>query len=191
MVCRYIIPGADGSLEAGKVRYNWVWYFPLSSNSPEFIDIMTDTNGVLHKNTLPVGTMKPSAWKPYVSLAQAEMCAPFAEIVSKAAQPFITAISEAAGSRAVAMIGKVVIAGEALSLVKPFLALSTTQSAMQALLLGKVFAGEETLEGWEKKVLKTAKLNGLATNAFGGFWLHGIFNAVKWLVRYLITLVKS
>lgn len=150
---------------------------------------MTDANGVLHRHTLPVGAMQLAAWKPYVALAQEEMCAPFAEIVSKAAQPFITAISDAACPSAMAMDGKVIIAGEALCLVRPFLALSTTQSAMQALLLGKVFQGETTLEGWEKEVLKTAKLNRLGTNAFGGFWIYGIFNAMQWLVRYLIARV--
>lgn len=144
---------------------------------------MTDTSGVVHRNTLPVGAMQPSAWEPYVALASEVMCAPFAEMVRKTTQPFITAISDVSCPRATAFDGKVLIAGEALNLMRPHMALSTTQSAMQALLLERVFKGEVTLKEWEKEVLQFGRTKALLTNAFGTFFLYGFPSALEWLAK--------
>ncbi|TVY86156.1 2,6-dihydroxypyridine 3-monooxygenase, partial [Lachnellula willkommii] len=179
----YIIPGTDGSIVPGHRRYNWVWYHPLAAGSPELENIMTDTSGVVHRNTLPVGTMQPSEWAPYVALASKLMCAPFAEMVRKTTQPFITAISDVSCPRATAFDGKVLIAGEALNLMRPHMALSTTQSAMQALLLEKVFKREMTLKEWEKQVLQYGRVSALKTNAFGSFFLYGYLSTAGWLVK--------
>jgi hypothetical protein len=144
--------------------------------------IMTDVSGVVHRNTLPIGAMQPSEWAPYVALATEVMCAPFAEMVSKTTQPFITAISDVSCPRATALDGTVLIAGEALNLVRPHMALSTTQSAMQALLLERVFKGEITLKEWEKEVLHYGRVSALKTNAFGTFFLYGFSTAAGWVL---------
>ncbi|TVY37563.1 2,6-dihydroxypyridine 3-monooxygenase, partial [Lachnellula occidentalis] len=179
----YIIPGTDGSLAPGHRRYNWVWYHPLPAGSPELQNIMTDTSGAVHRNTLPVGTMQPSTWAPYVSLATNLMCAPFAEMVQKTTQPFITAISDVSCPRATALDGTVLIAGEALHLMRPHMALSTTQSAMQALLLERFFKREISLKEWEKQVLQYGRVSAYKTNAFGSFFLYGYLSTAGWLVK--------
>ncbi|PQE04665.1 Monooxygenase FAD-binding protein [Rutstroemia sp. NJR-2017a BBW] len=185
----YIIPGTNGSLEPGHRRYNWVWYHPLPASSPAFTEIMTDSSGTLHRNTLPVGGMNPSAWSTYVALSSRVMCAPFAEVVRKTTQPFITAINDAACPRAVALDGKVLVAGEALNLIRPHMALSTTQSAVQALMLERVCRGEMTLKQWEKGVLKWGRLGVCKTNAIGSWFLYGFWAAAGWAVRLLGVVV--
>ena len=150
---------------------------------------MTDVSGTLHRNTLPVGGMQPSAWATYATLAREVMCSPFAEVVSKTTQPFITAISDACCPRALALDNKVLITGEALNLVRPHMALSTTQSAMQALLLERAMRGEISLQAWEQQVLRNGRLSAYKTNAFGTFFLYGAFAAAGWVAKLLGELV--
>lgn len=152
---------------------------------------MTDISGNVHRNTLPVGTMNPRAWENYKTLATAHMCAPFAEVVQKATQPFITAISDLACPRAVALDGKVLITGEALNLVRPHMALSTTASAKQALLLEKVFRGEFSIYDWEKKILQDGRISALKTNAFGTYFLYGFATAVRWVAKLVGAMVQG
>ncbi|ESZ90139.1 hypothetical protein SBOR_9477 [Sclerotinia borealis F-4128] len=187
----YIIPGPNGSLTPGHRRYNWVWYHPLPSDSPSFTQIMTDTTGTLHRTTLPSGLMNPAAWAPYLSLSQSCMTAPFAEIISKTSSPFITAINDSSVPRAIVpnFNNKVLITGEALNLMRPHMALSTSQSAMQALLLERVFRGEMGLGEWEKKVLRWGLLGKCKTNAFGLWNLWGVWRALPWVGRLIGVLV--
>jgi 2-polyprenyl-6-methoxyphenol hydroxylase-like FAD-dependent oxidoreductase len=81
------------------------------------------------------------------------MCTPFAEMIQKTTHPFITAINDASCPRAVALDGKVLVVGEALNLMRPHMALSATQSAVQALELEGVLKGAITTEEWEKRVV--------------------------------------
>lgn len=69
------------------------------------------------------------------------------------------------------------------------MALSTTQSAMQALLLEKVFKGEITLGEWEKRVLKWGKIGAYKTNAFGLWNLNGVLGALPWVLRLVGALI--
>ncbi|KAF4621881.1 hypothetical protein G7Y89_g14464 [Cudoniella acicularis] len=185
----YIIPGADGSLDEGHRRYNWVWYHPLEENSSSLREIMTDVSGTVHRNILPVGAMQLSAWAPYVSHAEQVMCAPFAEMVRKTTHPFITAVSDVACPNATALEGKVMIVGEALALIRPHMALSTTQCAIQALLVDRVFNGEISLQEWEKQVLRSARLNALKTNAYGYFFLYGWLSALEWIAKLVSVMI--
>ncbi|PBP17619.1 hypothetical protein BUE80_DR011717 [Diplocarpon rosae] len=172
-------------------RYNWVWYHPIAAGSQSFTDIMTDASGAVHRNTLPAGGMNPRAWENYKTIARLQMCAPFAEVVQKTSQPFVTAISDLACPRAVALGGKVLIAGEALNLVRPHMALSTTASAKQALLLEQVFRGALTLRDWETRVLHDGRLDALKTNAFGTFFLYGFLTAAGWVGKLLVAMVRG
>lgn len=98
--------------------------------------------------------MQAAAWGQYVSLASEVMCAPFAEMIKKTKQPFVTAINDASCPRAVALDGKVILVGEALNLMRPHMALSATQCAVQALELEGVLKGETTMEQWNERVVR-------------------------------------
>lgn len=152
---------------------------------------MTDSSGTVHRNTIPVGGMNLDAWAEYKSLAMSQMCPPFAEVVEKTIQPFITAVSDLACPRAVTMEGRVLITGEALNLVRPHMALSTTGSAQQAMLLEKVFRGEMSIEKWEKKVLHEGRLSALKTNAFGIYFLYGLTSAIGWVFKLLGAIIGA
>ncbi|TVY73499.1 2,6-dihydroxypyridine 3-monooxygenase [Lachnellula suecica] len=186
----YLIPGADGSLEAGNRRYNWVWYYSVKHKSPEYNKIMTDAHGYLHNNTIPTGKLDENVWKDYVGHAQDTMCTPFFELIRETSQPFVTAIRDVSCPSAVApgeIKDKVILAGEALNLMRPHLALSTTQSAQQALLIRDVCHMKMTWQQWGKTVLKEGRLKKYATNAMGLYFLSDYIGAVKWGMKYVVV----
>ena len=152
---------------------------------------MTDTSNRHHRNTLPVGGMKPTVWQEYVALAQLDMCAPFAELVTLTSQPFVTTIGDSTCPRPSALGGKVLIVGEALNLMRPHMALSTTQSAVQALLLGRAlrYGNPAGLQQWEREVLQYARICTLKTNAFGTFFLYGYTSAAAWVLWLCIVIL--
>src|SRR5271163_1111497 len=41
----YLVAGPDGSLEAGRRRYNWVWYRRLSDADGSLVRALTDASG--------------------------------------------------------------------------------------------------------------------------------------------------
>lgn len=154
---------------------------------------MTDTSGHLHRNTLPVGGMKPAVWQAYVALAQESMCAPFAELVAGTSQPFVTAVSDAMCPRATAFGGRVLIVGEALNLMRPHMALSTTQSAVHALTLERALrqGGTAVPRQWEWDVLHYARVSALKTNTFGTFFLYGYIVAAGWALKLCAVLLSD
>jgi hypothetical protein len=170
-----------------------VWYHQISAASPEFAAIMTDTSDRLHRNTLPVGGMRPAVWQNYVALAQESMYAPFAELVAGTSQPFVTAVSDAMCPRATALGGKVLIVGEALSLMRPHMALSTTQSAVNALALEHVLrqGGTAVPQQWERDMLNYARVSALKTNAYGTFFLYGYVVAAGWALKLCAVLLSN
>jgi hypothetical protein len=170
-----------------------VWYHQIPAASPDFTEIMTDTSDRLHRNTLPIGGMNPAVWQKYVALAQESMCAPFAELVAGTSQPFVTAVSDAMCPRATALGGKVLIVGEALNLMRPHMALSTTQSVVQALALERALrqGGTAVPRQWELNVLHYARVSALKTNAFGTFFLYGYIVAVGWALKLCAVLLSD
>jgi hypothetical protein len=170
-----------------------VWYHQISAASPEFAAIMTDTSDRLHRNTLPVGGMRPAVWQNYVALAQESMCAPFAELVAGTSQPFVTAVSDAMCPRATTLAGKVLIVGEALNLMRPHMALSTTQSAVHALALERVLRQDGTADPrqWERDMLHYARVSALKTNAYGTFFLYGYVVAAGWALKLCAVLLSN
>jgi hypothetical protein len=152
---------------------------------------MTDTSNRYHRNTLPIGGMRPVIWQTYIAFAKESMCAPFAELVAQTTQPFVTAISDATCPRAVALGGQVLIVGEALNLMRPHMALSTTQSAVHALTLERTLrqGNAKGWQKWERDVLQYARLSALKTNAYGTFFLYGYVVAAGWALKLFTVLL--
>jgi hypothetical protein len=157
------------------------------------MEIMTDTSNRYHRNTLPIGGMRPGVWQSYVAFAQENMCAPFAELVECTTEPFVTAISDAMCPRATALGGKVLLVGEVLNLMRPHMALSTTQSAVHALTLERALRHGDVagLRKWERDVLQYARVSAVKTNAFGTFFLYGYIVAAGWALRLCMVLLRG
>ncbi|KAL8831712.1 MAG: hypothetical protein Q9170_005174 [Blastenia crenularia] len=152
-VALYTIPGENGSLGAGKRLLNYVWYTNIPADSPELKEAMTDSTGQQHHHTLPIGKMSRDVWEKQRNLAHRILPPPFAELVDKTTQPFISAISDIDVSQAVHFGGKLLFVGDALMPFRPHVACSTNQAALNATLVEKLLAREIDLATYERQVL--------------------------------------
>ncbi|KAI0846179.1 FAD/NAD(P)-binding domain-containing protein [Daldinia vernicosa] len=153
-VILYYIPGKGGSVEPGKRLLNFCWYtnIPLSSLST----IMTDINGKQHHTKLPPGQVRPEVWETQKAIARTQFASPYLEVIEKIGLPFLHLITDYCSPRASFMGGKVLLVGDAVSLLRPHTAYSTNQAAYHALLTEKLVTKKLTLEEWEYQVTTAA-----------------------------------
>jgi 2-polyprenyl-6-methoxyphenol hydroxylase-like FAD-dependent oxidoreductase len=143
----------NGSTKDDETLANLVWY--QNTSEEELKRILTDTDGVQHKYSLGVGKIQPEI-KACQRVIATEVLPPcFSEIFQKIEQPFIQAITDSLVTKAAFMNGRVLLIGDAVAGLRPHTTAGTTQAALHALLLGKVFGDREemNLEEWEKTVL--------------------------------------
>jgi 2-polyprenyl-6-methoxyphenol hydroxylase-like FAD-dependent oxidoreductase len=162
-ILAYAIPGKHGATEPGKRLLNWVWYVNYKENSPEHIDLMTDTEGKRHHITLPAGGVRDEVWSRQKKFAKENLAPQFAELVEKTEIPFIQAITDVVTPSANLDSGRVLLIGDALAGLRPHTAMSTSQAAMDATTLAEAIGqilngqGKDALDMWENHVVKYAK----------------------------------
>jgi len=162
-ILAYTIPNAEGTLETGKRLINWVWYHNIEDSSPEYDELMTDVDGNKHRFTLPTGGhMQPRVWEKQKAFAKQTLPPQFAELVNLTDKPFVQAITDLEppkSKREVARLmgGKAVIVGDALAGFRPHTAASTSQAALHALLLERVFSNDMTWDEYEDQVFEHAQ----------------------------------
>jgi 2-polyprenyl-6-methoxyphenol hydroxylase-like FAD-dependent oxidoreductase len=162
-ILAYTIPGKHGTIEPGKRLLNWVWYVNYKEDSPEHVDLMTDTEGKRHHITLPAGGVRDEVWTRQKEYAKENLSPQFAELVEKTEVPFIQAITDVIAPSANLDSGRVLLIGDALAGLRPHTAMSTSQAALDAMKLAEAIdqtiggQGMEALKKWEEHVVKYAK----------------------------------
>ncbi len=157
-ILAYLIPGTNGSVEPGKRLVNFVWYYNFPEDSPEFGNLMTDTDGVRHRITMPPGKMQDSVWQKQVQIAKDRMPPQFAEIIAKTKYPFVQAITDVISPINTFMDGKVLLIGDALAGFRPHTVASTSQAAYDAMVLADMVSGKITHEDYVKETMQFARL---------------------------------
>jgi len=153
-------------------QFIWVWYDKLDQDSQEFQSTFTDNSGKKHSTTIPRGKMDPKVWAKRQS-SGAALSVPFAELIKKTTDPFVSAIRESTTPQPVAHDGKLLLVGDAFSLFRPHTGSSTNQTARQALELAEVFRGVKTLDEWQASSLGYARMTGAISKAFGEYCFTG------------------
>lgn len=160
-VLAYTIPGENGSIEVGHRKVNWVWYVNVEEGSEKYKDIMTDKSGVRHQWTLPPGgMMRSEVWDAQIQRARELLPPPYVELVEKTRMPFVQAITDLpapADGKCWVLRGKGVLVGDALSGFRPHPAASTSQAALHALLLPRVFETKLSRDDYEREVISFAR----------------------------------
>jgi 2-polyprenyl-6-methoxyphenol hydroxylase-like FAD-dependent oxidoreductase len=146
----YLIPGAEGEIEPGQRRINWVWY----SNVPEgqLPDLMTGADGRERDFSVPPGQVRDEWLKKQDALAQKVFCAQFLELWRATEEPFLQPILDLAVPRMVQ--GRVVLLGDAAFIPRPHTGASTAKAGANALALGRALEAfpndiDSALEEWE------------------------------------------
>lgn len=128
-LARYHVPSESGSLAPGQCQFIWVWYEILDDGSKKFNDIFTDVSGKRHLTTIPRGTMQPSVWNKRRE-EDVALSAPFAELLQKTSDPFVSAVRESVGPKSVFYDGNLRLVGDAFALFRHHVGASTNQAAM-------------------------------------------------------------
>ncbi|MCJ1295413.1 hypothetical protein MMC34_006976 [Xylographa carneopallida] len=184
------IPGYDGSLMPGQRLLNYVWYWNCDEDSQDLEDILTDSDGNKHHNTVPIGKIREEVWAKQKDYAIKYMAPAFAELVNKTTQPFVATVREGSASRAAFYDGKVLLVGDALTAMRPHIASSTNQAAVNALLLGKVIEGDLTLAEWERQSLQYGEITALKSVLIASWYLSGYTATLYTLANYGRTVIS-
>lgn len=121
----YEVPGDNGSLEKGQRRINWVWYQNMPVGS-QLSALMTDAAGYEHRTTVARNEMTDATRTYMERLAENELSEPFKEVVLKTPEPFLQKIEDLTIPRLV--FGRVVLIGDAASLVRPHIGSGTAKA---------------------------------------------------------------
>ncbi|KAK3627014.1 hypothetical protein LTR56_019445 [Elasticomyces elasticus] len=109
----YNIPGPTGSVKDGERYINFAWYYwPPSKQETQ--EILTDTDGHIHRTTLPKGKMRSEIWAAQLEIARNWMPPLIAEIPAKIEHPFVSLISSISAKQARFFDDRLFFIGDAL-----------------------------------------------------------------------------
>jgi 2,6-dihydroxypyridine 3-monooxygenase len=151
----YPIPGPSGS-----VLVNWLWYQNIAPGE-RLTDLLTDRNGVRAELTVPPGSVQTRHVEQLYAAADADLPAPFAEVIQQTAEPFIQVIVDLEVPRMV--FGRSCLIGDAAFALRPHIGVGTAKAADDAWQLGTALLGvtaqhvPDRLRGWETQQLSVAR----------------------------------
>lgn len=147
---------------------NFLWYTNETMESLD--DIMTDKDGHRHRYIVPGGQIREEVWRRRCQLGNDVLAAPFKEVISKISTPFLQVITDFKSPRASFADGKVLLVGDALALMRPHTAFSTTHAAFHCLALERCIKGEIGVKEWENEVLNFANLHWRRSVWYGEYY---------------------
>jgi 2-polyprenyl-6-methoxyphenol hydroxylase-like FAD-dependent oxidoreductase len=167
----YFIPGTKADTSEGRRQLNWVWY--VHANDGDLERLLTDRQGILHHNSLPLGCATDENVAELRIRSRREVHPRMAELIEVTGQPFIQKIVDIVVPRTV--FGRVCLLGDAAFVVRPHTAGSTAKAATDATLLA-----DALLEG--KGDIKEALLSFQSAQLRYGYELHqyGVALGNRW-----------
>jgi 2,6-dihydroxypyridine 3-monooxygenase len=155
----YAIPNYDGSVEPGTRLQNIVWYRNVETGEP-FEELLIDRDGHRRELSLPPGMVQPQFVDDLHRTAQAQLPPQFAEVVTKASEPFLQALFDVDIPRMA--FGRICLVGDAAFAVRPHAAAATAKGASDAWALAEAIAATEgdvpaALARWEPGQLEIGR----------------------------------
>ena len=136
-VLGYTIPGPSGELEAGRRRYNCVWY----RRTDDLRAALTDVAGRHHPFSIPPGGIADAARERLVADAEELLPPPFAAVIVAETRPFLQAVFDMETERMVN--GRLALIGDAAFVARPHTAMGVAKAAGDALAVASAVA-----QGW-------------------------------------------
>jgi 2-polyprenyl-6-methoxyphenol hydroxylase-like FAD-dependent oxidoreductase len=158
MLLEYMVPGEDNATEAGRRRWNWVWYRKIAASLVP--GVLTDRAGRTHQFSLPPGALQDVHAAELRAAAGALLAPPLRALVQASAEPFIQLILDLAVPRMV--FGRVVLLGDAAFVPRPHTAGGSAKAAANALALAQALQDthrpiEQSLHVWEQLQLRAGQ----------------------------------
>ncbi|KAI0376973.1 FAD binding domain protein [Hypomontagnella monticulosa] len=187
----YVIPTDDGNFEPGERLLNWVLYYNVKEGSPELTDFLTDVDGRERQNTVPRGLVRPEVWERVRATVVAQMVPPFAELLSKTTEPFVTKVNDALCTTPTFYDNHVILVGDGLTAFRPHIAQATEQAAYHCLSLAKVLGNQKTYGEYSREVGLYAKRMWLLSILVGEFGQGSTTVFLKSLFAYIVFIIRS
>ncbi|RKU02001.1 hypothetical protein C7H84_17845 [Burkholderia sp. Nafp2/4-1b] len=150
----YLVPGADGTVEPGKRRVNWVWYRRLAADRLPSLFLARD--GTQRDGSLPPGAMRDDNRAELVDAGDRMLAPTLAALVDATPAPFAQAILDLAAARMA--FGRAVLLGDAACIVRPHTAAGVAKAADNAVGLAEALrdvahgtAFDAALAGWDAR----------------------------------------
>lgn len=138
----YLVAGADGGIEKGRRRYNWVWYRHYSADALDAV--LTDIDGERRPFSVAPGRVRPEMVAEMRGDAERLLPPFFAAAVLAEQQPFLHAIFDYAPPRMVA--GRIALMGDAAFVARPHTAMGVAKAAGDAFALRNALLGASDLD---------------------------------------------
>ncbi|WP_175922797.1 FAD binding domain-containing protein [Burkholderia latens] len=150
----YLVPGADGAVEPGKRRVNWVWYRRLAADRLPSLFLARD--GTQRDGSLPPGAMRDDHRAELVNAGDRMLAPTLAALVDATPAPFAQAILDLAAARMA--FGRAVLLGDAACIVRPHTAAGVAKAADNAVGLAEALRDvargtpfDAALAGWDAR----------------------------------------
>jgi 2-polyprenyl-6-methoxyphenol hydroxylase-like FAD-dependent oxidoreductase len=155
MLC-YLVPGANGELEEGSRRVNWVWYINVGES--DLPHLLTGRYGKRFTHFLPPGELPPDTADQVIAEADSLLPRQFAELVRQS-EVFMQPVLDLPPRRMVA--DHAVLIGDAAGTVRPHTASGTSKAFGDAAALAAAVRGwtpaqelpAQALADWEVRRL--------------------------------------
>jgi 2-polyprenyl-6-methoxyphenol hydroxylase-like FAD-dependent oxidoreductase len=175
----YLVPGEDGSTNAGERRFNWVWYRKVAPDALK--RLLLDRNGRHRTHSLPPGTVKDSDLHDLRTASDDLMAPVFRSLIDETSEPFLQIIQDLQVRNMV--FGRVILLGDAAFIARPHTAGGTAKAAGNALSLAVSLAAahesreriDRALARWEADQLQ----RGIRMNDLGVSLGNRIMNIVR------------
>lgn len=138
----YLVPGNHGELDKGNRQLNWVWY--LNKTKTELDSIMTDKNGVSRQFSVPATFLSTETINELHAKARKELPFVLSERVLQTTHPFVQVIVDMKVPKMYK--DRVVILGDAASVVRPHTASGTAKAYEDAVALASALVRQKDLE---------------------------------------------
>lgn len=132
------VPGAGDEVRAGRRRIYFIWYRPTDSEAA-LSDLFTDADGRHHGVSIPPPLIRSELVAELKARAGEIFAEPVAEVVRRAPQPLLQAISDLESPRLV--FGRVALMGDAAFVARPHVAGGITKAALDAVRLADAVNG--------------------------------------------------
>ncbi len=139
----YPVAGPDNDLRAGRRRYNVIWYRPADEHTT-LIDLLTDSNGVAHDNSIPPPLIRKQAIDDMRDAAERFLGWQFRDIVRLIDEPILQPICDLESPRMA--FGRIAIVGDAAFVARPHVAAGVTKAADDAAALAQALAHADNVE---------------------------------------------
>lgn len=139
----YPVAGADGSIEKGERRFNFMWYRPVDPEEG-FRAMFTGTDGVFHEHGIPPPLVRPELIAEAKRDASKLLPPQFAEVVTSIDGLFLQAIYDLVSERMGQ--GRVALIGDAAFVARPHCGAGVSKAAEDAAALTRALSECATVE---------------------------------------------